>query len=188
MMVRSFIKVLFASMIFMVCSTQVHASEANAGVHEKIVLFIDADRIMGEALVAKDIRAQVDRRKTEMQGVFARRGEKLRKSEEELLKQKGILSSEAFETKVLEFRQSVDTMNRDAEAKMTELEVIYGNALGQVYEKIQQISKLFASDVGAQIVFFTSRAQVSYVDENADITDKVLEVLNKDLSRVSLGD
>ncbi|MFV9838759.1 MAG: OmpH family outer membrane protein [Aaplasma endosymbiont of Hyalomma asiaticum] len=188
MMMRSFIKIVFASMVFMMCSLQVQAAEEAAGAHEKVVLFIDADRIMGEALVAKDIRAQVDRRKTELQGVFARRGEKLQKSEEELLKQRGILSSEAFETKVLEFRQSVDTMNRDAEAKMTELEVIYGNALGQVYEKIQQISKSFASDSGAQIVFFTSRAQVSYVAEHADVTDKVLEVLNKDLSRVSLGD
>ena len=188
MRTRGFLWVIFAHIVFFVCSSQGYASEQKPGTEGKIVLFIDADRVMGEALVAKDIRAQVDRRKTELQGVFARRGEKLQKSEEELVKQKGILSSEAFETKVMEFRQSVDTMNRDAEAKMTELEVMYGNALGQVYEKIQQISRLLASDIGAQVVFFTSRAQIAYVDENADITDKVLEVLNKDLSRVSLSD
>ncbi|MDB1135313.1 OmpH family outer membrane protein [Candidatus Anaplasma sp. TIGMIC] len=152
------------------------------------VLYVDSDRILGEALVAKDIRAQIDRRRTELQGTFSRRSEKLHQEEEELIKQKGILSSDAFEAKVMEFRQSVDTMNRDVETKMAELEAMYSNAIGQVYEKIQQISKQVADSEGAAMVLFMTRGQVPFVVSSVDITEKILEILNKDLSRVSLGD
>ncbi|EOA62659.1 OmpH family outer membrane protein [Anaplasma phagocytophilum] len=173
-----------ALVVFLNCSVGVNAA---SGTEDRPVLFVDSDRVLSEALVAKDIRAQLDRRRTEMQGAFAHRGEKLRKEEEDLVKQKGILSSEAFEVKVMEFRQAVEAMNKDVETKMSELEVMYGNAIAQVYDKIQKISELQAAEKGASVVLFMSRGQASYVDEKADITEKILETLNKDLSRVSLG-
>ncbi|MGN7678284.1 MAG: OmpH family outer membrane protein [Anaplasma sp.] len=154
----------------------------------KPVLFIDADKILGEALVAKNVRAQLDRKRTELQGIFTRRGEELRKSENELMKQKSILSSEAFDAKVAEFRKEVDALNRDAATKTSELEGMYGNAMGQVHDKIQQIAKSLAGELGATIVLFMPRNQAAYVDAEADISEKVLETLNRDLSRVSMGD
>ncbi|MGN7661518.1 MAG: OmpH family outer membrane protein [Anaplasma sp.] len=152
------------------------------------VLFIDADKILGEALVAKDVRAQLDRKRTELQGTFVLRGEELRKSENELMKQKSILSSEAFDAKVTEFRKEVDALNRDAATKTSELEGMYGNAMGQVHDKIQQIAKNLAAELGATIVLFMPRNQAVYVYAGADISEKVLETLNRDLSRVSMGD
>lgn len=152
------------------------------------LLFVDAERVYSEALVAKDIRAQVDRRRTEITGTFTRKGQELQKQEAELLKKKNILSTEAFETKVREFRADVDKVNRDAENKMAELEVMYNNALGQVYEKIQQLTKGIAEEKGAVLVLFMARGQVPYVNDSADVTDKILEILNRDMSRVSLGD
>lgn len=152
------------------------------------LLFVDAERVYGEALVAKDIRAQVDRRKKEITGAFTRKAQELQKEEAELIKKKNILSTEAFEKKATEFRTEVEKVNRDAESKMSELEVMYNNALGQVYEKIQQTTKMIAEAAGAQIVLFMARGQAPYVSESADVTDKVLEILNKDMSRVSLGD
>ncbi|ACZ48937.1 putative outer membrane protein OmpH [Anaplasma centrale str. Israel] len=151
------------------------------------MLFIDSERVLSEALVAKDIRAQLDRRRTELQGTFTRRGEELRKGEEELIKQKSILSSEAFDAKVAEFRKEVDSLNRDAAAKMSELEGMYSGAMEQVYGKIQQISKQLAGKFGATIVLFIPKGQVAYVEGTADISEQVLETLNRDLSRVSMG-
>ncbi|KAF2282090.1 hypothetical protein GH714_042914 [Hevea brasiliensis] len=165
-------------------STDAGAEDASVS---RPVLFIDSEKVLGEALVAKDIRAQLDRRRTELQSTFSRRGEELRKGEDELIKQKSILSSEAFEVKVAEFRKEVDSLNRDAAAKMSELEGMYSGAMEQVYNKVQQISKRLAGELGATIVFFIPRGQVAYVEDSADISERVLEALNKDLSRVSMG-
>ncbi|ASI47957.1 hypothetical protein AOV_04110 [Anaplasma ovis str. Haibei] len=176
----------FLTLFFFVllCSSGAGAEDASVS---RPVLFIDSEKVLGEALVAKDIRAQLDRRRTELQSTFSRRGEELRKGEDELIKQKSILSSEAFEVKVAEFRKEVDSLNRDAAAKMSELEGMYSGAMEQVYNKVQQISKRLAGELGATIVFFIPRGQVAYVEDSADISERVLEALNKDLSRVSMG-
>ncbi|WP_236822814.1 OmpH family outer membrane protein [Anaplasma platys] len=171
-------------MILVLNSTSGHSVENGS----RYLLFVDAERVYGEALVAKDIRAQVDRRRTEITGAFSRKGQELQKQEAELIKKKNILSTEAFEKKVAEFRAEVEKVNRDAEGKMSELELMYNNALGQVYEKIQQVTKSIAEDAGAGLVLFMARGQAPYVSDSADVTDKVLEILNKDMSRVSLGD
>ncbi|MCU7611273.1 OmpH/Skp family outer membrane protein [Anaplasma capra] len=176
----------FLSLIGFLCSSGAVAD--TTAVAGKFVLFIDSDKVMNEALVTKDIRAQLDRRRKELQGTFSRKGEELRKGEDELMKQKSILSSEAFDAKVAEFRKEVDSLNRDAATKMSELESIYSGAMEQVYNKIQQISKNLAGELGATIVLFMPRSKAVYVEAGSDISDKVLETLNKDLSRVSMGD
>lgn len=183
MKVCRFLSVVFSLAVLVYCFG---VTSAVAGTRS--VLFIDADKILGEALVAKDIRSQLDRRRAELQGSFSSREERLRREEEDLIKQKSILSSEAFEAKVAEFKKSVESLNRDASVRMSELEGMFSNAMGQVYEKIQQISKRIAEENSSEIVLFMSKGQASYINSDADISEKVLEILNKDLSRVSLSE
>ncbi|KJV63828.1 hypothetical protein APHMUC_1011 [Anaplasma phagocytophilum str. ApMUC09] len=56
-----------ALVVFLNCSVGVNAA---SGTEDRPVLFVDSDRVLSEALVAKDIRAQLDRRRTEMQGLL----------------------------------------------------------------------------------------------------------------------
>ncbi|QXK91627.1 OmpH family outer membrane protein [Neoehrlichia mikurensis] len=152
----------------------------------KSILFVNRDKIMTEALVMKDIRSQIDARRSDLQKEFSNREESLHKDEDELAKQKSILSSEAFNAKVSEFKKKVDDLQKDITNKRSELENMYISSIEQVHDKIKQISEDIAKTSNTNIVLFLMDNQVLFYDSNIDISNQVLSKLNKELSRVDI--
>ncbi|MGN7618798.1 MAG: OmpH family outer membrane protein [Ehrlichia sp.] len=149
--------------------------------------FVDRDMIMSDASSVKSIRAQLDDKRTALQKDFAEREEQLHKLEEELGKQKSILSSEAFEKKVADFKAKVSNLQQDISVKGSELENMYMNAMEIVYNKIKNISTKIAKENNIDVVLFLMRRnQVLYATDGIDFSNEVLERLNKELPSVEI--
>ncbi|KJV69461.1 OmpH/Skp family outer membrane protein [Candidatus Neoehrlichia procyonis] len=155
-------------------------------IDNKSMVFVNRDKIMTEALVVKDIRNQIDTRRSDLQKEFSHREENLHKDEDELAKQKSILSSEAFNAKVNEFKKKVEDLQKDITNKRSELENMYMSSMEQVYSKIKQISEDIAQKDNISLVLFLMDNQVLFYDSSIDISSQVLNVLNKELSRVDI--
>ncbi|ABD44672.1 outer membrane protein, OmpH family [Ehrlichia chaffeensis str. Arkansas] len=151
------------------------------------VAFIDRDLIISEALAVKSIRTQLDNKREELQKDFSAREEELHKIEEDLSKQKAILSSEAFEKKVADFKIKVSNLQQDISVKGSELENMYMNAMEMVYNKIKNISAKIAKERSISLVLFLMKKnQVFYAADNIDFSNEVLEMLNKELPNIEI--
>ena len=151
------------------------------------VAFIDRDLIISEALSVKSIRTQLDDKKAELQKSFGAREEELHKIEEDLGKQKAILSAEAFEKKVEDFKIKVSNLQQDISVKGSELENMYMNAMELVYSKIRNISAKIAKERNVSLVLFLMKKnQVFYAANGIDFSSEVLERLNKELPNIEI--
>lgn len=175
-MIRSMAVAAFAAMLLAV-------SPARAEDAVKVAV-VDIQKIVGQSTATKDIQKQIEKKKNEFQSQINKQEEALMKEDQELSKQKASLSADKFEEKRKEFKNKVAQTQRDVQKKRTQLESAYADALAQVQKSVLDIIKGMADDKGFTLALPSS--QVLYYHGGMDISDEVLEKLNKDLPKVDV--
>ncbi len=169
----------------------VAATTTSAGAQEiptaKIAV-LDTQKISRNSSAAAGIRDQVKQQRAIYQDDFARQERELRAAEEELTRQRTILSSEAFAQKRREFAARVAAVERGVEARKRELDQAYGTGIKQVERALAGIITELAKERGFNLVLSRTRVQslVLYVDSALYISDEVLLRLNKRLPSVKV--
>ncbi|RMF13624.1 MAG: OmpH family outer membrane protein [Alphaproteobacteria bacterium] len=141
------------------------------------IILVDFDRVSRESLVGKDIAAQMESHRVDLEKKARAIQQELKAEEEELKKQRNIISPEAFQ-------QRVQALQRKAQAKQTEI-----NGLGQqarramqqaqleVQRVLRPIVKKIMDERGANMVM--DKALVSQHAAGLDITTEVIERLDQ---------
>lgn len=149
------------------------------------VAVVDIQKIVQESTATKDIQKQIEKKKNEFQASINKQEESLMKQDQELSKQKASLSADKFEEKRKEFKTKVAQTQRDVQKKRAQLESAYADALAKVQKSVLEIIKGMASDKGFTLALPSS--QVLYYHGTMDISDEVLEKLNKQLPKVDVS-
>lgn len=148
------------------------------------VAILDNQRIMRESSAAISIKSQIDRQRQKYQDEITKKEQELRKANQELARQRTILSPEAFAQKRNEFEGRYTQVQRDVQARKRSLDQAYEFGLRQVQKAISEIIVELAKERDFNIVL--PRKQVIFAATAMNITDDVLLRLNQKLPKVTI--
>ena len=190
-------KLLFAALIgISVLSQPVLAQETppakgKTGVKNKIVPVriplgvLDVQAILREAAAVKDIRGQITKYGTEFEKEIEKKRGDLRKANQELARQRTILSPETFAEKRREFEQQVVKVQRLVQKRQRELDKSRNIAMDTVNKAYIKIVAKLADE--RNLAMIIRKNQTAYSVGTLDLTKTVLDLLNNKLPKVKVA-
>ena len=190
-------KLLFAALIgISVLSQPVLAQETppakgKTGVKNKIVPVriplgvLDVQAILREAAAVKDIRGQITKYGTDFEKEIEKKRGDLRKANQELARQRTILSPETFAEKRREFEQQVVKVQRLVQKRQRELDKSRKIAMDTVNKAYIEIVAKLADE--RNLAMILRKNQTAYSVGTLDLTKTVLDLLNNKLPKVKIA-
>lgn len=150
-----------------------------------IIVVVDVQKILQDSTASKGIQQAVESQRDIYQKEISALEDKLRNGEAELRKQQTVLSPDAFANKRRDFEKQVADVQRTVQNRKRALDTALNEAMGQVQKNMVDIIADVARGQSANLVL--ARHQVVLVDTQLDVTDIVLERLNKKLPTVAVS-
>lgn len=173
-------KIVLGSLVFF--GMLAAASGAMAEGHK--IAIVNLPAILRESTAAKGIKEQIDNKRDTYQNQIKKQEEKLSKEEQEIKNQVSVLSAEALDKKKKDFLGKVADVKRSAQEKMGQLQKAYATAMGDVQKTMFDIIKDLSKEKGFDVAIPTT--SLLYGKEELDISQDVLERLNKKLPKVTV--
>lgn len=187
MMKKSFGKILGAFLGTSVLATGLVLSSpqpARAELKAPTIAVVDVQKILQESTAAQGVQKAIEAQRETYQKEISSLEEKLRTAEAELRKQQTILSADAFAGKRRDFEKQVADVQRTVQTRKRALDGALTDSMNQVQKTMVDIITEVAKEQGANVVL--ARHQVVLVETNLDVTDAVLDRLNKKLPKVAV--
>lgn len=181
-LVSIFRAVLFCCALGLMAADVRAADEIPAGSFR--IAVINVQKILREAAATKTIRPQIEKLKTTYQDKFKKYEDDLRAANQDLQRQRTIISPEAYADRLKEFKERVNRRQREVQSVQRMLDKAGSDALGKVHRQFQQIAIELAKERKLQLI--VPRSGLLYVDPRHDISDEVLKRLNKELPSVTV--
>jgi len=153
---------------------------ANAG----NIGIIDVDKIMNESSVMRDIQSKIEKKQDEYQKQVQKKQEELESEQKRIEGKKNILSKEAFEKETTAFEKKLDDLKTFVDKKQNSLKKASMEAMGRVNDKVKDIIADIAKEKDLDVI--TASAQTLYYKDSLDVTNEVLEKLNKKITKVDV--
>ncbi|NYZ14158.1 OmpH family outer membrane protein [Azospirillum sp. RWY-5-1] len=148
------------------------------------IMVVDVQKILQEAAASKGIQKAVETQRDTYQKEIAALEDKLRTAEQELRKQQTVLSADALAQRRRDFEKQVADVQRTVQSRKRALDSALNDSMGQVQKAMVEIIAEMARDKGANIVL--ARHQFVLVEAQLDVTDAVMDRLNKKLPKVAV--
>ena len=149
------------------------------------IIVVDIQWVQQESLAARGVQQALERQRETFQREMAGQEERLRNAEQEIARQRTQLPSEAFALRRREFEQQVIEGQRQVQERSRVLEQAMSDAMRVVQTNVMQIVAEVALERGANIVL--AKHQVLIFDRSLDVTQTVLERLNRRLPDVTVN-
>ncbi|WP_207478811.1 OmpH family outer membrane protein [Arenibaculum pallidiluteum] len=178
---RPFVALAFLAAAFAAAPAVAQQPEAVA---TPIILVVDIQAIQQESAAAKAMQKQLDAQREAYQKEIASQEERLRNADQELNKQRPLLSADAFAQKRRDFEQQVVEVQRNVQVRRRAYDQAAQEAMNQIRTAAFEIITNVAGERRANLVL--PRQQVLLVEKGLDVTDIVMERLNKKLPTVKV--
>ncbi|MFW0777393.1 MAG: OmpH family outer membrane protein [Rickettsiales bacterium] len=157
---------------------------ANAADSKNMIAVVNIQQVMKDSTAAKSVREQLEKKQKSFQAGITKKEKELKKEDQELAKQRNVLSKEAFEKKAREFRNKATNVQKEVQSKKALLDNAFERSLGDIQKATTEIIADLAEEKGFSVAVPTS--QILYADSSLDISDEVLSRLNKKLPKVNV--
>ncbi|KAF0112928.1 MAG: Outer membrane chaperone Skp (OmpH) [Rhodospirillaceae bacterium] len=151
-----------------------------------VVGVVDVPRLVRESAAGKTVLEQRQKYLTVFQNDTRKEEKELSDADRELVRQRTLLLPEAFAEKQGEFRKRLTEFQQTVEQRRRNLDRSVGAALGQIEKKIVELVQAVAKERGVNVVL--SQTQVYMFEPRFDMTDPVMERMNKALPKVTMQD
>lgn len=142
------------------------------------------EKVFENSKVVQNIKKQIEAKRSEFQTEVEQQEKELLKEDEELAKQKDIISQDAFEKKAKDFRARFVETQKLLQMRRSQLEDANKVATDKVREKIKEIIADIAKDEDFKIAITKSR--LLYNEDALDISQAVLKRLNNEMPSIKL--
>jgi Skp family chaperone for outer membrane proteins len=149
-----------------------------------VIAVVSFQEILRNSKAAKGVQAQFEKKRDSYRSEFSAQENELRQADQELGRQKTLLSAEAFAQKQQEFRQRMIKMQRAVQTRRRQLEQAISVAMREINSKLLEIVRKTAESKSVNLLI--PRSQILYTKGILDITDETLKQLNKQLPAVKL--
>ena len=163
----------------------VSADAANAANLRVAVIRMDA--IQNEATALKDLRAQKEKYENELREELTRDQKALEKEKAEIEKSQDVLSREALQRRVVDYQNKVTKLQRDLTERAQSIEMSYQKALAEMQTKhLDPIIEGVIAKKKLSLVIDGRMARIGSDSENLDITNEVIQALDKKISKTKM--
>ena len=106
------------------------------------------------------------------------------KEREKLIEQQSVMAPEAFEVKVADFEKKVQTYQIERQEKLRKLDQMVQAARANILDEVKPIINDYANELGITVILEKNAVVMSADD--MDMTDQVIEILNKSLPKIKV--
>jgi Skp family chaperone for outer membrane proteins len=159
--------------------------ESGGGTGPMLALVVDARWVVNESKAGKNIRQQFDTQRQAFSKEISTAEGNLRSQQQEIERQRSILSPDAFAAKAREFDQKVADMRRNWEQKRGTLQYSLDVAFDQIERNMLEIVSQIALERKANLVL--QKQHVVLVDKAYDITQETITRLDQKLPTLAFN-
>jgi Skp family chaperone for outer membrane proteins len=149
------------------------------------IVVIDTQAIYRESEAVKGLQKRIDDQRSAYQEELRRKEESLRAADQELARQRTILSAEAFAQKRQELEEQVATLQGEIQSRRKGLEKQFAQGMKQVQATLVEIAREIAEEREVDLVI--EKGAVVLVRPELEITPEVLKRLNQRLPKVKIS-
>jgi len=143
------------------------------------IAVVDVQRILRDSAASRNIRPQLEKLKQDFQARFKKQEEVLRAANQDLNRQRAILSPEAYEAQRKAFRARASEAQREVQAARRQFDSALATAMRRVHTTLLGITQKYAQEKGIKLIL--PRSGVLLMKPSFDITAELLKRLDKQL-------
>lgn len=140
---------------------------------------IDLQKALNESDAGKEAKLTFNKRLDELQKVFDEKQSELKKLQEDIEKQKGLLTPEAKAEKEKVWQQKLKDVQRFTKDSQEELQQKDAELTKKILKDLKDTIKKIGVEEEYSIILEKSDAFVFYTTEGVDITEKAIKAYNK---------
>lgn len=148
-----------------------------------LIVVVDANRVQRECLAGKGVVAERDRYQQSFNAQFEATRKQLQAAEQDLARQRPGLAADVFQDKARSLNNRVAEFQREYQSAVRALDKSSAMAGNELQKALISVTSQVASEMGAGLVLH--KQQVFLHDERMDITNVVIERLNKRLTAIT---
>lgn len=146
------------------------------------------DAIQNEAHVLQDLRKQRESFESKLRDELTTEQKKLEKEKAEIEKSQDVLSRDALQRRVVDYQNRVTKLQRDLNERAQSVEESFQKALTEIQTKhLDPIIEGIIAKKNLSMVIDGRFARTGANVENLDITDEVVNALDKKVSKVKMA-
>ena len=143
------------------------------------ITFLNLEKILNDSNTGKKILRNLETIKNNNSNNFKKISDEIRSKEEDILKQKNILSEEEFEKKIINLRQEVKQFNNDRNKIIKEYEITKKIELDNFLKKITPFIEKYIAENSVGLVL--NQKNIFIADKKYDITNKIIAIVDENL-------
>lgn len=151
-----------------------------------VIAVIDGQRVNREAAALKSARQQLEQYRFNFQSEIAKEEEKLRTEEQELARQRSVVTPEVFEQRRQAFQAKVIDLQKRIQERSQSLEKMLNGVREQVTVQVIEILKELSRERGFNMVLDRAQVQI-FIGDSIDITPEVLKRIDQRLPTVKVA-
>ncbi len=148
------------------------------------IAIVDFQLIQKNSTAMVDIQAQIEKRRLFYQEEISRQEKELRATDQELGRQRSVLSAETFALKRREFEAQVARVQREVQDRKRELDRAFEYGMKQVRLVINDIIGELSQQKNFNLVL--SSQQIVFAENSLIISDDIIQILNQRLPLVEV--
>ena len=117
-----------------------------------VIAILDMERILRESKAAATLRAEIDKQRQAHQATLREQENALRTADQELARQRAVLSAEAFAAKRKELQEQADRLQQEFVSRQNEMEELFGRGIGQVRKVLGEVATEIADERGLSLI------------------------------------
>ena len=143
------------------------------------ITFLNLEKILNDTNTGKKILRNLETIKNNNSNNFKKISDEIRSEEEDILKQKNILSEEEFEKKIINLRQEVRRFNDDRNKIIKEFEITKKNELDNFLKRITPFIEKYIAENSVGLVL--NQKNIFIADKKYDITNEIIAIVDENL-------
>ena len=151
---------------------------------EQTIVYLDMKYILNNSKPGKEAQDFLKNRFEKNQEKFTNEETKLKKAELDLIEKKNILSQDEYKQKADELRKNVGTYQSERRKSLEEIAIKRAKAKQDLIKAVNPIIKKYIDENNISLVI--DKKDVVGGNKNYDITEIIIEKLNKELPSLNL--
>ncbi len=174
-------KTTIVALAILAAATNFASAQATA---TSTIAVVDTQKIFEKASALQKIKEQLDKKAEEFKKESAKKEDYFKKKFEDLEKQKATLAKEAYDKKSEEIGKEFGDAQKKVQENRQVIDKAYQDAMQQVNDSFTAIISEEAGKKGYKVVL--PKLQTLFSDTGIEITDAMIESLNKKLPSVTV--
>jgi outer membrane protein len=150
-----------------------------------VIAILDMERILRDSKAAATLRQEIDKQREAHQNTLREHENALRSADQELARQRAVLSAEAFAAKRKELQEQANKLQQEFVSRQKEMEELFGRGIRQVRKALAEVAKEIADERDINLILL--KATIVLANRELDITEEALKRLDERLPSVDLS-